>query len=277
MKKYKFLTILFILTLVYIPVAYGQTQATLTMPDTVAAMGDTITVPIKVSTTSEIGLAQFVIEFKSSVVEFYDAVAGTDAPGFLLSKNTSLPFAVTSTETDKNLLLQLSGGGSASFTGQLKEVVNVSFIVKAASGKSGLVFDQISNHTFLTTTSLNDIASSDITFKDGEVNCNPTAINRYGNEPLPEDFALHQNYPNPFNPKTTIGFNLNQNSIVKIKIFNEMGQEMTTLLNRDLRAGKHLVQWNGLDKNGVNVSSGVYFYQVETNINKAVRKMMLMR
>jgi len=93
----------------------------------------------------------------------------------------------------------------------------------------------------------------------------------------PKKFWLEQNYPNPFNPETSIPFTLNQETKVTVKIFNVLGQEMITLLDRDLVAGKHLVQWNAIDKNGVYVSSGVYFYQVETNGNKAVRKMMLMR
>jgi M6 family metalloprotease-like protein len=93
----------------------------------------------------------------------------------------------------------------------------------------------------------------------------------------PKKFLLEQNYPNPFNPETMIPFNLNQNSKVTVKIFNVLGQEMITLLDRDLGAGKHVIQWNGTDNNGVYVSSGVYFYQVESNGNKAVRKMMLMR
>ena len=93
----------------------------------------------------------------------------------------------------------------------------------------------------------------------------------------PKKFWLEQNYPNPFNPETAIPFSLNQDSKVTIKIFNVLGQEMLTLLNRNLVAGKHLIQWDGRNKNGVNVSSGVYFYQVKTNDNKAVRKMMLMR
>ena len=93
----------------------------------------------------------------------------------------------------------------------------------------------------------------------------------------PTDFKLCQNFPNPFNPETAIPFSLKKDSKVTVKIFNVLGQEMITLLDRDLGAGKHVIQWNGTDKNGVYVSSGVYFYRVESNGNKAVRKMMLMR
>ena len=277
MKNYRLLIIVAILIFISMAFSFGLTQTTLTMPDTVAALGDTISFPIKVSTTSEIGLAQFVIEYKSILIEFSDAATGKDAAGFLLSKNNNLPFAVTSTETDKNLLLQISGGGGGSFTGQEKEVVIVSFIVKASSGKSPLVFDQTSNHTFLTTTGLSDIAGSNITFNDGEVNCNPTSIKRVGGVNVPEEFALFQNYPNPFNPETTIIFNLQEDTKVTVKIFNVLGHEMNTVLDQEFTAGKHQFKWNGTDYNGLNVVSGTYFYQIETNTDIAVRKMMLLR
>ncbi|MBC8180597.1 T9SS type A sorting domain-containing protein [candidate division KSB1 bacterium] len=93
----------------------------------------------------------------------------------------------------------------------------------------------------------------------------------------PKEFCLKQNYPNPFNPETSIPFSLNQDAKVTVKIFNVLGQEMVTLLDRDIVAGKHLIQWDGTDKNAVNVASGIYFYQVKTGTDKAVRKMMLMR
>ncbi|MBC8180595.1 T9SS type A sorting domain-containing protein [candidate division KSB1 bacterium] len=276
MKNYRLVTIA-ILLFICTTVSFGQMPATLTMPDTVAALGDTISLPIKVSTTSEIGLAQFVIEYKSTLIEFYDAAVGNDAAGFMLSKNSNLPFSVTSSETDKNVLLQISGGGSGSFTGQGKEVVNISFIVKASSGKSVLIFDQTSNHTFLTTTSLSDIEGSNVTFEDGEVNCNPTAINRDGGEMVPEVFALLQNYPNPFNPETNIRFQIAKAGNVVVNVYSVLGEKICTLVDAEYEPGQHSVVWEGKDQNGINVASGIYFYQIETGNNIAVRKMMLMR
>ncbi len=74
------------------------------------------------------------------------------------------------------------------------------------------------------------------------------------------DFALIQNYPNPFNPATMISFNLTVDSKVSLKIFNLLGQEIVTLLNQDLTAGLHEVNFNA-----VGLNSGVYFYQLEAS------------
>jgi len=93
----------------------------------------------------------------------------------------------------------------------------------------------------------------------------------------PTRFWLEQNYPNPFNPRTSIPFYLEENSPVTIKILNVLGQEVTTLLDQKLSAGKHVIEWNGMDKNGTSVPSGVYFYQVKTRSTTAVKKMILMR
>lgn len=89
------------------------------------------------------------------------------------------------------------------------------------------------------------------------------------------EFALIQNYPNPFNPSTMISFNLIADSKVSLKIFNLLGQEISTLVNQNLIAGLHEVNFDG-----VGLNSGVYFYQLEaTGIDgqtfTSVKKMIL--
>lgn len=74
----------------------------------------------------------------------------------------------------------------------------------------------------------------------------------------PKQFELSQNFPNPFNPSTTISFNLAVDSDVQLKIFNVLGQEVTTLVSSRIAAGRQQVGW---DASGVN--SGVYFYQID--------------
>jgi hypothetical protein len=95
---------------------------------------------------------------------------------------------------------------------------------------------------------------------------------------LPEEFALHQNYPNPFNPTTRVEYELPEAARVTIKIYNMLGQTVCTLVNGEISAGYQSVIWNA------NVSSGVYFYQMEgvSLVNPSrrfteVKKMVLMK
>ncbi|TAK57203.1 MAG: T9SS type A sorting domain-containing protein [Bacteroidetes bacterium] len=96
---------------------------------------------------------------------------------------------------------------------------------------------------------------------------------------IPLQNGLLSNYPNPFNPTTTLSFTLSSNSLVTLKVFNLLGQEVATLLDQsDLEEGEHAV-----DFEANNLSSGAYYYRiratnVETgNVFTDVRKMVLMR
>ncbi|MCB0316908.1 MAG: T9SS type A sorting domain-containing protein, partial [Calditrichaeota bacterium] len=80
---------------------------------------------------------------------------------------------------------------------------------------------------------------------------------------LPGSFALLQNYPNPFNPGTVISYQLPARAEVSLKIFNLLGQEVRTLVNRSRDAGFYRHDWDGRDAAGNTVSSGVYFYRME--------------
>ncbi len=85
------------------------------------------------------------------------------------------------------------------------------------------------------------------------------------NNTVPTDFALLQNYPNPFNPSTSINFSVPVNSDVTIRIYNLLGQVVTTLVNEEVSAGHYSTVWNGADDNGFQVSSGVYLYEMKAN------------
>ena len=89
---------------------------------------------------------------------------------------------------------------------------------------------------------------------------------------LPTTYALYQNYPNPFNPVTEIRFDLPENANVELKIFNTLGQEVTTLINEARSAGAHRVQWDAS-----NAASGVYLYQIKAGSFSDSKKMVLIR
>jgi hypothetical protein len=89
---------------------------------------------------------------------------------------------------------------------------------------------------------------------------------------IPESFSLEQNYPNPFNPSTRITFNLTESGLTNVSVYNLLGQKVATVLNQELVAGRHTV-----DFNGSNLSSGIYFYKLESGKNTATQKMMLLK
>ena len=96
-------------------------------------------------------------------------------------------------------------------------------------------------------------------------------------EIVPAAFALGQNYPNPFNPNTTIDFAIPFAGHVSLKVYNSLGEEVATLVSGMLTAGEKQVMWDGKDRYGKEVSSGVYIYKIETGGYVASRKMLLIK
>lgn len=89
------------------------------------------------------------------------------------------------------------------------------------------------------------------------------------------EYYLEQNYPNPFNPSTIIGYQVLEPSNVILKIFDVLGREVRTLVNQEQGNGVYQVEWNGENDLGRNVSSGIYFYRIETGSFVDTKKMML--
>jgi hypothetical protein len=97
-------------------------------------------------------------------------------------------------------------------------------------------------------------------------------------EQLPvTSYQLEQNYPNPFNPTTTIRFALPEAAEVNLKIYDVAGQLVQTLVGGVVEAGRYQVVWDGTNQNGLEVASGVYFYQLRAGEFRQVRKMSLLR
>ena len=94
---------------------------------------------------------------------------------------------------------------------------------------------------------------------------------------VPGIFALHQNYPNPFNPTTEIQFDIPKATQINVSIFNLMGQKVKTLANKQVASGYHVVQWDGTNDNGVSVSTGMYFYTLNTGSHSAMKKMLFLK
>lgn len=94
---------------------------------------------------------------------------------------------------------------------------------------------------------------------------------------IPELVSLYQNYPNPFNSTTNIKYALPEKAKVVLKIYNVLGQEVRTLVDQNQPQGTYLITWDGENDSGQRVSSGIYFYRVQTNEKAKSRKMILLR
>lgn len=85
-------------------------------------------------------------------------------------------------------------------------------------------------------------------------------------------FDLSQNYPNPFNPSTIIVYSIPENRFVSLKVYNEVGKEVATLVNEIKPAGSYEIPFNG-----VNLTSGIYFYQLKTGNYIATKKLVYLK
>jgi uncharacterized protein (TIGR02145 family) len=94
---------------------------------------------------------------------------------------------------------------------------------------------------------------------------------------IPSRMELNQNFPNPFNPSTVISYQLPVSSKVKLSIYNVLGQKIKTLVNTFQNAGEHSLVWDATGNDNNPVSSGVYFYCLQTDKMSFQKKMVLVR
>ncbi|MGC9364086.1 MAG: FlgD immunoglobulin-like domain containing protein [Fidelibacterota bacterium] len=94
---------------------------------------------------------------------------------------------------------------------------------------------------------------------------------------LPQGYALHQNYPNPFNSQTTIKYIIYQNTQVELKIFNILGEEVRTLVNKNQNPGNYQIYWDGKNNSGKPLESGIYICQLIMNDKMERRKLILLK
>ncbi|MBK9331334.1 MAG: T9SS type A sorting domain-containing protein [Ignavibacteria bacterium] len=89
---------------------------------------------------------------------------------------------------------------------------------------------------------------------------------------VPESFTLSQNYPNPFNPATKINFTIPKQEIVKLRVYDLLGKQVAELVSENLNAGSYSIDFNGSD-----LSSGTYFYRIETPSFNDTKRMILVK
>ena len=90
-------------------------------------------------------------------------------------------------------------------------------------------------------------------------------------------FQILPNYPNPFNPITRINYDLPNNEFVSINIFDLMGREIKSLVNKKQIAGFRSIQWDATNNSGQPVSAGMYIYTIQAGEFRQTKKMILLK
>ncbi|NLT50574.1 MAG: T9SS type A sorting domain-containing protein [Ignavibacteria bacterium] len=110
------------------------------------------------------------------------------------------------------------------------------------------------------------------TYANGIFSLDETTVDVEKSEEKNKTFVLMQNYPNPFNPSTMISYQLPMNNFVTLKVYNMLGQEVATLVNRQQPAGNYEVKFDAS-----NLSSGIYLYKLQAGEFSSVKKLILMK
>ena len=103
------------------------------------------------------------------------------------------------------------------------------------------------------------------------------ALSAFAGQLTPQVFALHQNYPNPFNPTTTLKYDLPEDAMVNITIYDMIGRVVKTMVNSQQNTGFKSVRWNATNDNGSPVSAGLYLYTIQAGEFKKTKKMVLLK
>ena len=132
------------------------------------------------------------------------------------------------------------------------------------------VYDIIGNETTYYTSELDSLGYETGFFIEDALGNNKEAL-------LPKRVTLYQNYPNPFNPFTTIDYDLSDDVMVKISIYDMNGNLVRNLLRENQTAGHRSVKWNATNQNGQPISAGVYLYSIEADGLIQTKKMIFLK
>ncbi len=227
------------------------------LPDTsVKASTVSITIPMRVQSFENIGAVSLIINYNPSVL-IYTGLSNTAASNF---------FAHADTINGIISIAWYSSDGATKIDITDGILLNLNFYF--SKGSSVLHF--ITSQCEISTINGNGLV---VNYKDGNIAENVTSILQLIDpHSLPESYILYNNYPNPFNPSTYITFTLPRESKVLLNVYDLLGREAASLVNRILPAGKYKFQFNA-DM----LSSGVYIYRLQTGNQIFTKKMILMK
>ena len=174
--------------------------------------------------------------------------------------NTSLSKMSLKTEYLTNNRIRLSGTATENYELATGTLINIIFATHTAGSKQVTLLNfAINNNLHYSSINSGSVIVKSITFtKDENI--------------IPKEFALYQNFPNPFNPSTNIKFDLPKISKIKIIIYDLLGREIVKLIDGELPAGQHSVNWNAINQN-----SGIYLLYMQADNFKQTKKIILIK
>ena len=258
------------------------------------SINDDETIPVEISFIPQsAGTSNAILTIYSNDVyneTFNIALTGNGATPEIYISTENLEFPITMVGEAEMLSFNISNSGSSTL------VVDISTLADYISlDSSEFSIEPTENATCEVTftpdtegdfATILAISSNDLDNPELEITITGSAdLPQNSDDLVPLITTVEQNYPNPFNPSgagrgltTSIDFSIAENnSNVKICIYNVKGQLITTLVDAEYSTGRYKVVWNGTDNANKSVSSGLYYYKFETDEQKTIKKMLLIK
>jgi hypothetical protein len=194
--------------------------------------------------------------------------AGTEGSGVFLSTNNGTSWAAVNTGMTNTNVYSLVVNGKNLYAG----TDNGGVFLSSNNGKSWTPVNSGLPNTEVRVLAVNGGNLFAGTYGNGVWERPLITDVKDGKSEIPSVFSLSQNYPDPFNPSTTISFTIPTRSSVSLKIFDLLGKEVSTIVSQELPAGTYSRQWNA-----AKMSSGIYFYRLQTGSFTQTKRLVLLK
>lgn len=234
----------------------GQPDIQLQINPVLVESGTDISVPVYLQSNQKIQSFSFDLGFPADLLRFVGVTPG----------NLTRDWLALDGKENLDGVITLGGYHSGPVTALRRDVLlYVHFKLKRETSTADLwIFNPA-----------DDLAPAQI--KNAAIPLSASLIEALTASELPVTYSLDQNFPNPFNLETEITYQIPEAGRVNLFIYNSLGQKIRMLVEQNQPAGKYRVHWNGLNAQGLEVPSGIYFYQMITNEFTAVKKLLLIK
>jgi len=236
----------------YIPDNQYLATGDLTMSDQGADPGMLVEIPINISNGSNIYGFTGTINYDHTILNYDTLLLSDYLDGYLVAFNELSPGEIK---------IAASGNNPDGETGVFSTLVF--YVTNAFTEETSI---SITNLTWNEGEIIELAAEMSITYGLG-----------IDGIAIPDVYALHQNYPNPFNPTTQIKYDLPEDAMVSITIFDVMGRSIKSLVNIAQSAGYRSIQWDATNNLGEPVSAGMYIYMIQAGEFRQTKKMVLLK